>query len=362
MAAIGSGTWDEAVGLTAKGLESGNAVMFSPGNSARARQVVGFHGVTREVMPSYAAQWINQDPWVPPAGSKAEQFLAGATKVGTEFVSSKDLYKTDFYNGFAKPWGGDDIACLKICDVHDPVAVETHVSFFRSRDQRPFDHSSTRFLLDLWPHIRRAVQTYWRLDGARSGEVAQPNLLDRLPCAVLVLRRDGWVDYMNASALALMREHDVRGCGARKLATLPGMDAAELKQALENCHATRSSGRVAQAVKSGSAKRLRINFVPVLDDPSFSTSWPKACALVTIDSADLRDDARARIEEFSALHGLTRKEVEVLDWLLRGKSVPEIAQRMSVGYATTRTHVGSLLLKTGCVRQTELLSKVFLVR
>ncbi|MGO2450112.1 LuxR C-terminal-related transcriptional regulator [Pseudomonas taetrolens] len=44
---------------------------------------------------------------------------------------------------------------------------------------------------------------------------------------------------------------------------------------------------------------------------------------------------------------LTRREMDVLDWLMQGYANKEIAQRLNISCFTVRDHVSSLLFKYG---------------
>jgi len=50
----------------------------------------------------------------------------------------------------------------------------------------------------------------------------------------------------------------------------------------------------------------------------------------------------------------TPKELEVLFYMVQGKSIGEIAERMGVDYSTTRTHINHLKDKTGAKTNSEL--------
>ena len=50
---------------------------------------------------------------------------------------------------------------------------------------------------------------------------------------------------------------------------------------------------------------------------------------------------------FTALNGLTNRELEVLRLLARGMSNAELAQHLVIGETTVKTHVGRLLMKLG---------------
>lgn len=58
------------------------------------------------------------------------------------------------------------------------------------------------------------------------------------------------------------------------------------------------------------------------------------------------------------LYQLTGVEVAVLELLVSGLSIKEISERRSVGYEAVRFHIKSLLRKTQCKRQAELVAKV----
>ena len=358
MAAIGSKTWDEAVAATGKGGRSEMGLMFSPGESWRARQVNGYLGAPRETTAEYASHWIHRDAWVQATASDPAFLLAGAIRTGSEVLSEKELTRTDFYNDFCREWGGHDIACMHVCDRQDPIAMQTYLSFFRSRGEGLFDPSTKRFLGELWPHVQRAVKTYWRLEKARLAEGAEPGLLELLPMALFVVRADTTLDYANAAGLAFMRSFGGRGAGGRVLTTLPGMTQAEFKEALLQCAKGMSYGCAATVSKNpGTATRLRVNFVPITADPTYSVHWPHSSALVYVDEMDVAQDVRQRLDEFCVKNELTRKESAVLALLIKGMDVPSIAEALDVGYATARTHVAAILAKTNSARQTELLAK-----
>lgn len=363
MAAIGSATWDDAVAATAKGIQSEMGLMFSPGESWRARQVNGFLGAPREVTAEYASHWIHRDAWIQASASDPAFQLAGSIKTGSEVLSERDLTRTEFYNDFCREWGGHDIACMHVCDRQDPIAMPTYLSFFRSKREGLFDQSTRRFLRELWPHVQRSVKTYWRLEKARLAEVAEPGLLGPIPIALFVVRADGALDYANAEGLSFMRSLGGRGAGGRLLNTLPGMTPAEFKLALHQCAKGLSYGCAATVAQSKeAATRLRINFVPIAADPAYSLHWPHSCALIYVDEMDVAQDLRQRLDEFCVKNDLTKRETAVLALLMRGMDVPSIAEALGFGYATARTHVASILAKTGSARQTELIAKVVGIR
>lgn len=357
-AALGTGSWDQALAITAKGIDVETAVLFSPAESVTAGEINGMIGAARGMMPLYAAEWAHRDPWTIAAREAGAFERAGLAKLGRLVLPRSELLKTDFYNDFGRHWGGDDIACLKVCDVSDTVSAETHLSFFRGNGQPLFEDEVTRYLMDLWPHIQRAVHSFYRLGAAREGRMAQPKLLEHVPSGVFVLRANGWVDYMNPAAVGLVTDLNVRMINSRRLRTLPGMQDSQLHAWLRMCTQGIGSNTAVTASSCGQPVRLRWNFLPIRDDPVFSCIWPNACALVTVERVEVAENVKGLLADFASEHRLTNRESEVLMSLAQGRDLPRVARDLGMGYATVRTHVASILAKTECTRQTELMAKV----
>ena len=64
------------------------------------------------------------------------------------------------------------------------------------------------------------------------------------------------------------------------------------------------------------------------------------------------------IERLQA-HGLTRRECEVLQWVIAGKSNPEVAQILSVSVVTVEKHLGSVFQKLNVENRTAAVTTAF---
>lgn len=64
---------------------------------------------------------------------------------------------------------------------------------------------------------------------------------------------------------------------------------------------------------------------------------------------------RPPVEAWAAAFGFTPAEIKVLDGLVRGQSVGEVARGLSVAETTVRTHVASMMSKAGVSRQVDLI-------
>jgi DNA-binding CsgD family transcriptional regulator len=68
---------------------------------------------------------------------------------------------------------------------------------------------------------------------------------------------------------------------------------------------------------------------------------------------------RGSIFEATKTFGLTRRESEVLQLLLAGKTTTQIADALSVAESTAADHTGSIMRKAGVSRRAELICKIF---
>jgi DNA-binding CsgD family transcriptional regulator len=66
-----------------------------------------------------------------------------------------------------------------------------------------------------------------------------------------------------------------------------------------------------------------------------------------------------RVRVFSYLFGLTPAETQVLAQAISGKGLPIVAKRLNIAPSTARTHLASILGKTGAHRQAELVRLFF---
>ena len=60
--------------------------------------------------------------------------------------------------------------------------------------------------------------------------------------------------------------------------------------------------------------------------------------------------------EFARTYGLSEREQEVLYLLLRGKTVPEIGEKLFISPGTAKLHTQSIYKKTGCHSRIELVT------
>jgi DNA-binding NarL/FixJ family response regulator len=116
---------------------------------------------------------------------------------------------------------------------------------------------------------------------------------------------------------------------------------------------------VAGCAINGRLRRAAVHIGPVREQPAYAAAWPHASALLMLDLPAPEAQDQAWLQTFARHHHLTPSETQVLKLLARGQELPAIAQALGVAYSTVRTHMATLLAKTGCARQADLMRRMF---
>ena len=165
-----------------------------------------------------------------------------------------------------------------------------------------------------------------------------PNMLagalDELACGIIIVDRDARVLHTNIAAQAVMARGDCVGVQHHILVTSEPTDAHALQEALSKAaHGKRSM------IALGPLARTTVAVVPLKTAPD----EPPRFALLFSRSGVCESLV---LSFFSRAHKLTATEERVLGLMCIGLTAPEMAQRLQVGEATTRTHVRNICAKT----------------
>jgi DNA-binding CsgD family transcriptional regulator len=253
-----------------------------------------------------------RDGWVPPAPSVYYWDIAAEHPVCSrnnrsdfralklsDFMTLRQLRRSRIYAMWFRP--GDIERELDVAIPSPPWHTKTFL-FNRPRG-RDFTERD-RLVLDLLqPHLGRlwrAAQTRRRL---RAATVALESASDQAPRGLIILTSDGRIDFASSAARRLIRDH----FGLPPKAELPPALAEWLESGSPTL-ARRVAGRRLTVDRSGDALLLE----------------------------ERRDQL-----------GLTPRERQVLAWVARGKTNPEIAQTLWIAPTTVRRHLENIYAKLG---------------
>lgn len=121
-------------------------------------------------------------------------------------------------------------------------------------------------------------------------------------------------------------------------------------------------GRALRAVRRGAARRceipLRTPSAPVTAELVLHPVGAEAVGFMAIGAAGdhaLDRLVRDRLEELADLHQLSEREREVLDHLVRGRTVEEIGGALGISPRTAKFHQANVLDKLGLASRVELM-------
>jgi DNA-binding CsgD family transcriptional regulator len=224
----------------------------------------------------------------------------------SDVITSTQLRRTRFYDEGLRPWGIEYE--LKTVLAGSDERNRRTVSFARKAGAGDFT-TRDRLVLDLLrPHLARL----WREARARRLLAAAVGVLDRPapdpPGGVVLFTADGEIDFASSAARSLLE-------------TFFG-SAAE-----------RVPAEIDQWLQSGTKRPL---------------VWHKDGSRLTVD----RSGDALLLEVADERPALTAREAEVLSWVARGKTNPQIAELLWLSPATVRKHLENVYGKLGVSTRT----------
>lgn len=225
-------------------------------------------------------------------------------------------------------------------------------------DQDELSPGTADWLGRMAPLIARA----WRLtDLLAANERSQTwsaAVLDRQATGVLVLAADGAVLQANAAARVRLAEQEaLRIAGGRLGASAPSL--ARTLAALCATEFRNDERRVAAETLHVPRTGAQSLEVLLIASPRFADAEPRATAVALL--FDPTDASENPAMVLASRFGLSFEETQVIDQLLHGRSIPEIAAALGVTREVIAACLRGLYEQVGTTRQVELV-KVLLAR
>lgn len=203
----------------------------------------------------------------------------------------------------------------------------------------------------LIPHLRRAV-TISNVLNAKSVEACNfAEALDALKVAIVLTDAGGLILHSNPAADEILTaDGPLRRMNGILTAQSARADA-EISAAIALASGNTEMRDVGLAVRLGDdAQPMVAHVLPLTRNKSVRRAEPVAAIFITVNSNEVAS-ARAIADGY----GLTGAETRVLEEVLSGRTVAELAERLGVTTATARTHLSRIFAKTGVQRQSALL-------
>ena len=303
------------------------------------------HGLT-------PAQFEELLPWalVDPRAKEFNTLAPGEPFNFDDHWNIEGFKRSPYYAEFQRKL---DVLWCVIARLDDGRDLDGLWALHRRERERPFDAPEAREVGVLARHIGRARRLQLDLEAARVEAALAQQLLDRLPCGLLLLGADGRVAEANRSARDLLATGDGLALKAARLECLDdaaGRGLAAMVHAAARGLLNGVGGVVAVPRPSGKADYV-VSVARCVGELARALG-AKATVVVTV-----ADPARAVGVDATMLRrlwDLTAAEAQLALALADGATLEEIASRTGISQETARVHLKRTLAKSGTHRQSEL--------
>ena len=206
----------------------------------------------------------------------------------------------------------------------------------------------------LAPHLRKAISIADLIEMRELTARTFEESFDALRVPIVLVDAGAGIVHANGAAQDLFAE-DLQVRSEHGVLKCQDADASKrLDEAIARAAEVRSGDPLGQVVYIPSADRTPA-FAHVLSIRSGVRGRiePRAVAAVFVTPG--AESSSLPMQAWAAAFGLTQAELRVLELLIEGHSIIDIATRLDVAATTARTHLARVMEKTGVKRQSELI-------
>jgi DNA-binding CsgD family transcriptional regulator len=351
-AALDASRWPEALGRVAElaGLrEAFLAVLDLRTLSFPVWETVGFDPRT---VADFFLRWATPERnlWLRAGATLAP---IGSTVSMDRLVPRRLLERSDHYAELLVPWHIEQ--CLGAVLFKDAQSIGVYTAY-RPAQKPALDEQNEATMDRFVPHLRRAVELHRRLAAADGLGRGALEALHQLRLGVVLLDGRGRVLFANHSACGVFSSADgLTHVAGRLAASAPDEHAALARLVAEVvCTGQRRGTEAGGALllHRPSGKRPLSVLLTPLGDSHFRQGTRVPVAALFVSDPEQAGESPLRV--LARLHGLTPKEAKVVELLVKGRGLPEVASTLGVGLSTARTHLYRAFDKVGVRRQAEL--------
>ncbi len=234
------------------------------------------------------------------------------------------------------------------------------IGFIRPRRSKVFNDDKIETYRHLSPHIDRALRLHRLVDRLDVQRKEAAEVLDRLPLGVILVDAGGRVITMNRSASDIAKRADglqvdgggiCRAEGAKERARLADMIARAANS--EPGPSAQKAGAM-RIPRPSQLRPLSVLVAPLTGKEP--RQGRRGSAVLYVRDPESPQTTSAAV--LADAYGLTASEAKLLQALIQGKRLEDMARDFKVTINTLRTHLKSIFRKTDTKRQSELLSLV----
>lgn len=262
------------------------------------------------------------------------------------------------------PAGLEQCYFLRVLPSRSPTRYRC-VTAMRKQMSGPFTESDMRHASMLAPHIDRAITLYAASSRRDFERTAALSTLEWFGIGIIIVVEDGTVRYLNEEARHIFALDDGLSISANRIQCADPAADRQLESHIHNAIETFADDEPAgdRSVrverKSGlSPFALFVIRAPRLD-PSLATEGGSTSFASVLVSNPERPVVLPPLA-LRKLYGITPAESRVLEGIISGSTVTELAQRLQVTANTIRAHLKHIYKVTRTKNQADLIRRVML--
>jgi DNA-binding CsgD family transcriptional regulator len=331
-----------------------SAVVFATTPDPRTQQsalLTGAVGLPTSAWVEYVSHFNVYDEWIK-AALKRDLLRTEVLVRGSALIPQDELKRTYFWREWLARYNvGDIMSCII-----EPLTADnpsSFVTFQRRGDQSAFSDADLIKLGTLAPHLRRALRLHRRLAPQLALGATLMQLFHATETPMLLIARDGaLIDQNPAAQAAFSAKAPLISLRANQVQFRRDRRWHELASCLEPFE-TQALPAFEIALGSDELNEALLEVRRVHGAFSDRLALHAVAAVCT-----LRPGPQDFATAFRVRHGLTPTEWKVVDHLAKGLSPTQAADAMGVRLTTMRSHIRSVLVKTGTKRQGQLLARM----
>ena len=307
-----------------------------------------------EAFVAYGDYYYQHDLWSPPWLSQGLNTL-GSVYSGDQLVDDATLKRSVWFNEFLQPL---DIGHSMFAALSNDLPSPSILVIDRPLGSAPFSKADRDCMASLVSHFTRALAISSQLQILKAGIDAHETAVNTLKVGIISITQNAKVLYANDLALSMLSKPGGLMIRQGLLSSVTAQGNQELALLLDL--AKRGMGQTWTLARQPPNPPLTIKSLP-LGMAETTTRMPKEMQTgkILLLLAEENSHLSNPYDHFGKLYRLTRQEIKVLQGLVAGYSTKEIADRHYVSYHTVRSQLASLLQKTGCHQQKDLLRLFF---
>ncbi|TFV54953.1 LuxR family transcriptional regulator [Mycobacterium sp. PS03-16] len=272
----------------------------------------------------------------------------GAVRTGAELLVPHR--HSEFYADWLHPNDIEDGLFVRLGDGAVCACFVVHTG---SRDGTFATAERVEVFAELIGHLQQALRVAHDLRSTDRHDAMLSSTLDTIRHAMVIVGAAGRVIETNAAAECVLSHGDGLTLRDGRLEAADRRTQRELEYALHAALAGRAGSRSGHSFtcpRPSGRRAFVIHVVPLQPGDDHPT---RAAALLVV--VDTTGDALPAGALWGHLYGFTRSETQVAERIVRGSTIKEIADELSVSLQTVRTHLQHIFDKTGTHRQAELM-------